>query len=125
MIFDCPVCNKRMISVVNKNIHECPDIKVFVPELNETISANHAIYILNKEQLSTATINVLPYQIHTNYESGTTSIYKLIIAKSFAKIKQKKRYEFKPLLTIDMITVFPWNNRDKLIEKIKLLLLLS
>jgi hypothetical protein len=125
MIDKCPIC-KRPLRQVNSNVFECPERKEYVPELDTHIACNHITCILDsKNNVSTETIVVLPYQIHLNYLANETSIFRLEKQINKYSKNKNKSFKFNLILKIDGTTKFNWNNRERLIDKVKLLMLFS
>lgn len=127
----CPVCgNALKVAGVDPNMYYCPKRKIWFPDIGAHIDTIEAtIYIDASGRHTLQIIEVPPYRFTITDED---KIQKTEISK--IAVRQDRVHSYKwypqsitrdPILILSTALKLPWNNKEKVLERMKLFLLFS
>src|SRR5579885_2271574 len=122
----CPVCNQPMVVTgLNPNIYQCQRIKVLVPELNTKVDNIHAQFYVEPltQKITYKVIELGAYSFTISDDFNKKSTVVSCLKEIPRKPKQARSFERKTILKLDSAIDLPWNDREKVFERLKLYLL--
>lgn len=127
----CPVCGDVLkISGVDINMYYCPKRKIWFPDIGAHIDTIEATICFNADGKPTLQIiEVPPYRFTITDEDQfqKTEISKIAVRQD--RVHPQKWYPQaitrEPILILSTALKLPWNNKEKVLERMKLFLLFS
>lgn len=127
----CPVCGEALkVTGANPNVYACTKRKVWLSDLGlhcEIIDAT--VYVdLQTGKRTSKLIEIPPYVFWITDDGSTqkTDVRKLVLEERIPGIKQGSRsFERKRVLSLNCAMKLPWNDKEKVMERMRLYLLFS
>jgi hypothetical protein len=124
----CPVCgNKLRATGVNPDMYYCTKRKIWVSDLGTHLEIVDATVYLDPEGKQTVrTIEIPPYSFTITDDAKQETVVRKIIAPERTRPWMPGRiFQKKIVLTIPSVISLPWNDRNKVLERMKLFILFS
>ena len=120
MIINCDVCDMPLLQSGNEGIYSCKEVPVWIEDGQRYLEVRHTTCHINQDKITYKVISIFPYEFQLLYDVNKTIISKVVIKnithnKNSTPVKHKK-----VLLEIDQIIDLPWNDREQVIQKLKL-----
>ncbi len=126
----CPVCGNTLKATgTDPNMFYCVKRKVWVSDLGIHIDiVDSTIYFTNEGKIEWQVIEIPPYRflIVDDHDGQQTVVSKYVTLNKKPWDKQNAMaWRRETILTIDAIMNLPWNDKEQVLEKLKLYLLFS
>ncbi len=126
----CPVCGNTLKATgADPDTYYCVKRKIWISDLGiHADIVDAAINVSPEGKVRWQHIEVPPYSfIITDDEKGQSTVVRKLMAPERlpAHIRKTFTYEKKTILTIKAIMNLPWNNKQKVMERMKMFLLFS
>ncbi len=127
---NCPVCGNALKATgVDPNMYFCVKRKVWISDLGIHLDIVDAtLNILPDGKVTWQLIEIPPYSfLITDDEKGQQTVVRKVIGPELTPWNKKraKTFERKIVLTVPALMKMPWNNKQKVLERMKLFLLFS
>lgn len=126
----CPVCGMTLKATgVNPNMYYCTKRKVWVSDLNihyDTVDST--VFVAPDGRQTLKIIEIPPYKfIITDEEKIQKTVVHKMMAPDTIPWQRSSTHTVnkKVILTVNTVMKLPWNNKEKVHEKVKLYLLFS
>lgn len=126
----CPVCGNALKATgVDPNMYYCIKRKIWVSDLGIHLDIVDATVSITPEgKINWQLIEIPPYSfLITDDAKGQQTVVRKVLApesKPYYKARAKT-YERKIVLTVPALMKLPWNNKEEVLNRMKLYLLFS
>lgn len=130
----CDVCGKELMRSGNNNLYYCSIQTQWIESMRRYLKYHHIFVNLDKNRnITSKLITVPPYIFEINYEKNITKVSKItsfkhkgLINDVFTLDLDHEEKEFLELnVPISFVLKFPWNDAEKIEEKLKIYNLFS
>jgi len=123
----CPVCKEEMRQTINTSLYMCPveNRRIVFSDFAMTY-LDSVIYLNADGSPHTQIYEIPPYKFGIwNFGNSTVIEKASLMNKRISFTLSNNAYQYRPLLTINYILDLPWDNREKVLEKVKGYLIFS
>jgi hypothetical protein len=119
----CPICKVEMTQTVNTGLYMCLQKREkFLSELDIEIKYwDSVIYVNHDNRIHTQIYEIPPYKFTIQNLTNFSAIEKAELSYKDIpfKVSDSFLWGYKKILEIDAILDLPWDNRDKVLERVK------
>jgi hypothetical protein len=122
MEIKCDVCGINLIQSGNVGIYTCKEVPIWIEDRQRYLEIRHTTCHVVNNKVIYKEIDVFPYKFCLSLETNKTSIFKSIIRTTTLNDGKNIVYntDKRIVLEIDHIIDLPWNDKEQVIQKLKL-----
>ena len=115
------------VTGLNPNIYQCQRIKVWVPEIKAKLDNIHATFYVEPltQQVTYKVIEMgaFSFTIQDDHQKKSTVIRK--VKELPKRPKEARTFESETILKLSAAIDLPWNDKSKVMERVRMYLLFS
>jgi hypothetical protein len=118
----CEICGQDLIQSGNVEIYSCASSYHWIEENNKYLEFKHYSCHIKNGKINYKLFTIFPYRFELFYDDNKTKIYKSIVRAEIKNPGKETVYstERQKVLELESIIDLPWNNKDQVLQKLKL-----